>query len=100
MGVQSSKTKVKLQGGLFLVTGLATFTSTATSVEVNAGGLGHLVGYKLQPHSAYGANDRLYLNETAGNNNQITVDADGEVTVARAASGTSGLTLYYEFVGF
>jgi hypothetical protein len=87
-------------GRLFHYFGYAHFATSGTDVEVNAGMkvIKHWnLAYEATPAVADGC---LYLNETVASNGEVTVDADGEVTISRVAGTTSALGIRYEFWGY
>jgi hypothetical protein len=79
-------------GEIVEIIGQAAFSGTDTTVEVNVGPLSEIVGAQFTVGTVtINANDA-----PLGTDGTIT---SGAITVARAASGTSGLTFYYRIQG-
>lgn len=81
------------------ITKKVSFTTTATTVEVGCEGHRKVIVIGLTHLGDNGANDRLEVDETTDANGIITVDADNEITIQRAASGTSGLSFQITMIG-
>jgi hypothetical protein len=95
-------TKRKIQAGpntMYMVEGIVAFTTTGETVEVDCQGLKHITCIGAIPLAAYGANDQLSINETVADG-QITVPAEGTVTLTRNSSGTSALSAAVWMIGF
>ena len=89
----------RIPGGPVVVTGQAAFTSTATTDELSVKTLKRIHNVFLTPAQTPGANDVLGLNETLLSDGSFSVDADGDITIARPGSGTSNLKYYYRIEG-
>ena len=89
----------KVDQGPIVITGLGTFVTTSQNLELSVRGLQIINNVHLTPVSTPNANDVLGVNETVASDGSITVDADGDITIVRPASGTSALKFHYRIEG-
>ena len=85
--------------GPIVITGLGTFVTTSQNLELSVSAIKKIYNINLTPVMTPGANDVLGVNETVASDGTITVDADGDITIVRPASGTSALKFHYRIEG-
>jgi hypothetical protein len=79
-------------GDLLVEVGNYAFSGTGTTVEIPTNLSGTAIGVFLTPKTVtYSANDQL------SSDGVVTTNA---ITAARNSSGTSGLSVYYMFIGY
>ena len=79
---------------------VATFSTTDETVEASTKGLQKVVVLAITPLAAAGVNDVLAVAETSDADGVINVPTTGTITIDRPASGTSGLKIGVEMVGY
>ena len=89
----------KVDQGPIVITGMGTFVTTSVNLELSVKGLTKIYNICLTPVTTPNANDVLGVSETVASDGTITVDADGDITIKRPASGSSALKFHYRIEG-
>ena len=89
-----------ISGGGTLIYKIATYTTTATTVEVSTDGLRRVIVLGITPLATSLATDVLGVNETSGTDGVIDVPAAGTLSITRPAAGTSGLKIGVSMLGY